>query len=136
MRFENDDDISRENKAIETFVRRFGGSYKKLDPNDVDFRIYDKNGIHVGYAEVKGRLRSIDQAYLLPIAVRKLVKLADKRFNAVVIWACDDGIIYANAKELQGDIKWGGRTPRDGAVNDQEFMAYFDKSVEFKTIRY
>ena len=50
-----------------------------------------------------------------------------------MIWACDDGIIYGQPSELDGYVKWGGRKPRDGAVNDQELMIYYDKQ---KTLRY
>ena len=72
----------------------------------------------------------------MPIAIRKLVKLCDKRLNPVMIWACDDGIIYAKVKDIYGDIRWGGRKPRAGAVNDEEVMAYYDKQRAFKYIRY
>ena len=35
-RFEEEKDLTREQKAIDFFVNRFNGSYKKLDPNDID----------------------------------------------------------------------------------------------------
>lgn len=136
MRFESNADLSREKRAIETFVRMFGGSYKKLDPNDVDYRVYDKDGELISFVEVKGRLRPYEKAYPLPVAARKLVKLADKRLNPVMIWACDDGIVYSRITSLLGTIKWGGRKPRAGSYNDQELMAYFDKADNFKYIPY
>ena len=136
MRLESEQDLKRERKAIETFVNVFGGSAKKLGPNDVDFKVFDKDNSLVAYAEVKGRLRVLSQAYPLPIAISKLVKLCDKRLNPVMIWACDDGIIYAKVKDIYGDIRWGGRKPRAGAVNDEEVMAYYDKQRAFKYIRY
>ena len=105
MRFETENDLTREKRAIQKFVDRFGGSFKKLDPNDVDYRVYDKNNRLIAYAEVKGRYRSLSQAYPLPIAARKVVKLCDKRLNPVVIWACDDGIIYGKPNEIQGDVR-------------------------------
>tara|TARA_B100001778_G_C18535885_1_gene605896 strand:+ start:874 stop:1287 length:414 start_codon:yes stop_codon:yes gene_type:complete len=133
MRFENNKDLVREKKAIEYFVKRFEGSYKKLGPNDVDYKVFDKDSNLIAYAEVKGRYRSLANCYPLPIACRKVVKLCDKRLNPVMIWACDDGIIYGQPSELDGYVKWGGRKPRDGAVNDQELMIYYDKQ---KTLRY
>tara|TARA_Y100000015_G_C2388738_1_gene88937 strand:- start:1034 stop:1447 length:414 start_codon:yes stop_codon:yes gene_type:complete len=136
MRFESEEDLKRERKAIETFVNVFGGSAKKLGPDDVDYKVFDKDNSLVAYAEVKGRLRVLSQAYPLPIAIRKLVKLCDKRLNPVMIWACDDGIIYAKVKDIYGDIRWGGRKPRQGAFNDEELMAYYDKQRAFKYIRY
>jgi hypothetical protein len=53
MRFESNTDLKRERVAIEKFVSRFGGTFKKLGPNDVDYRVYDKSGELIAYAEVK-----------------------------------------------------------------------------------
>ena len=133
MRFESEGDISRERRAVEYFVKRFEGSYKKLGPNDIDYKIFDKDKNLIAYAEVKGRYRSISNCYPLPVACRKVVKLCDKRLNPVIIWACDDGIVYGKPYELNGSVKWGGRKPREGAANDQELMIYYDKQ---KTLRY
>ena len=136
MIFEKEQDLIREKRAIELFVSTFGGSYKKLDPLDIDYKVFNKDGELIAYAEVKGRIRTMNAAYPLPIAVRKLVKLVDKRITAVVIWACEDGIIYGKVDKLYGDIRWGGRAPRDGSYNDAELMAYFDKQKELKYIRF
>lgn len=136
MIFENEQDLEREKKAITLFVNTFGGSFQKLDPFDIDYKIFDKEGKLIAYAEVKGRIRVIRDAYPLPIAARKLVKLADKRLNPVIIWACDDGIIYGKADRIVGEIMWGGRSPREGAVNDSELMVYYEKQKEFKYVRY
>ena len=136
MTFEKEIDLIREKKAIELFVSIFGGSFKKLDPHDIDYKVFDKDNNLIAYAEVKGRIRTMHSAYPLPIAARKLVKLIDKRITPVLIWACEDGIIYGKADKLQGEIKWGGRPPRDGAVNDNEMMVYYDKQKELKYIRY
>jgi hypothetical protein len=136
MTFETEIDLIREKKAIELFVSIFGGSYKKLDPHDIDYKVFDKDKNLIAYVEVKGRIRTMRSAYPLPISAKKLVKLIDKRLAPVLIWACEDGIIYGKANKLQGEIKWGGRTPRDGAVNDAEMMVYYDKQKELKYIRY
>jgi hypothetical protein len=136
MRFESNTDLEREKKAIQKFVSRFKGSFKKLDPNDIDYRVFDEKGKLIAYAEVKGRYRSIANAYPLPIAARKVVKLCDKRLNPVIIWACDDGIIYGKPTHLHGQVRWGGRKPREGAVNDEELMLYYDKQEEFRYFRY
>lgn len=136
MTFETEQDLIREKKAIETFVSLFGGSYKKLDPNDIDYKVFDKEGNLIAYVEVKGRIKTMRTAYPLPVAARKLVKLTDKRLAPVVIWACEDGIIYGKANKLKGEIKWGGRAPRDNSFNDNELMVYYDKQKELKYIRY
>jgi hypothetical protein len=134
--FETKNDLEREKRAIETFVNTFGGSYRKLDPFDIDYKIFDKDMNLIAYAEVKGRIKPMRMAYPLPISARKLVKLIDKRLVPVIIWACEDGIIYGKANNLVGEIRWGGRTPRDGSANDEEMMIYFDKQKEFKYIRF
>jgi hypothetical protein len=136
MTFETETDLLKEKKAIELFVSIFGGSYQKLDRNDIDFKVFDKDNKLIAYAEVKGRIRTIRDAYPLPISAKKLVKLIDKRVSPVIIWACDDGIIYGKADRLYGDIKWGGRPPRVGSANDAELMVYYDKQREFKYVRY
>ena len=124
MRFESKKDLDREVRAIDTFVNSFGGSYEKLGNNDIDFKVYDKNKNLISYVEVKGRLRSMENAFPLPVAARKLVKLADKRVNPVIIWACE------------GTIKYSGRKLRVGASNDLELMAYYNNNENFKIIKY
>jgi hypothetical protein len=136
MRFESKKDLERERKAMETFVNVFKGSFKKLGEHDVDYRVFDKSEKLIAYVEVKGRLRTMANAYPLPVALQKIVKLSAKRLNPVMIWACDDGIIYGKIDELVGSVKWGGRPPREGAYNDAELMAYYDKQKKLKYIRY
>lgn len=134
--FETEEDLRREKKAIELFVSLFGGSYQKLDPFDIDFKIFDKDKKLIGYAEVKGRIRTMRDAYPLPIAAKKIVKLIDKRLAPILIWSCEDGIIYGKANKLHGEIKWGGRPPRAGSSSDNELMVYYDNQKELKYIRF
>ena len=123
MRFETKEDLVRETKAIERFVKLFSGSYKKLGPNDIDFRVFDKDKKIVAYVEVKGKSSWLKQAF--PVYV------------AVVMWACNDGIVYAKVPDIIGEIRWGGRTDiRDEGINDQELMAYFDYQKSFKYLKY
>lgn len=136
MTFETEQDLAREKKAIELFVKIFDGSFKKLDPSDIDFKIFDKNGKLISYAEVKGRIRSLHDAYPLPISAKKLVKLVDKRITPVIIWACEDGIIYGKANELHGTLKFGGRTPRENTTSDSELMVYYDKQRGLRYVRF
>lgn len=136
MIFETETDLLRERKAIELFVSIFKGSYKKLGPLDIDYKVFDKDNNLIAYAEVSVRIRTMNAAYPLPISASKLVKLIDKRLNPVIVWACEDGIIYAQANKLVGEIKWGGRTPRDGSSNDAEMMVYYDKQRTMKYVRF
>lgn len=133
---ETEQDLIREKKAIETFVKTFGGSYQKLDPFDIDYKIFDENKKVIGYAEVKGRIRTMRDAYPLPISAHKVIKLIDKRLNPLIIWACEDGIIYGRPENLVGQVKQGGRPPREGTVNDIELMFYYDKQKSLKYIRF
>lgn len=134
--FEKDTDLVVEGRAIKTFVRVFGGSFKKLDQFDVDYRVFDKDGNLIAYAEVKGRNKLMSDAYPLPIAVRKISKLMDKRLNPVVIWDCIDGIIYGKLQDLVGEVRYGGRSPREGSVNDEELMVYYPKQKALKYIKF
>jgi hypothetical protein len=136
MIFETETDLIREKKAIELFVSIFNGSYKKLGQFDIDYKVSDDRGQLIAYVEVKGRIRSMKTAYPLPISAAKLVKLVEKRLNPVIVWACDDGIIYAQVNQLIGEIKWGGRPPREGSYNDAELMVYYDKQKCMKYVRY
>ena len=124
---ETEQDQIRERKAIEKFVSIFGGRYEKLSQNDIDYKVFDKDNKLIAYAEVTGRMRNISNAYPLPISCRKLVKLLDKRLNPVLIWACDDGIIYSKLKDIRGDIMYS---------NDIDLMAYYEKKKYFKYVRY
>ena len=134
--FETEEDKLRENKAIQKFVSLFDGRYEKLGPHDVDFKVYDSNNKLIAYAEVKGRLSNMSTAYPLQVACRKIVKLADKRLNPVIIWACDDGIIYGKLKEIKGSIMFSGRNVRKGSTNDQEMMVYYQKQKSLKYMRF
>ena len=138
MRFEKQTDLQREKKAIQLFVGSFNGSYIKLGGNDIDFTILKKDGTVIGYAEVKGRNRTMEDAFPLPVAARKIVKLMDKSKNVepVIIWACLDGIIYGKIKQLGGVLKVGGRMPREHAANDIEAMVYYYETVYLKKIKY
>jgi hypothetical protein len=136
MMFESELDINRERRAIELFAKTFNLKYVKLSQNDVDYKILGINGAVIGYVEVKGRIRHMADAFPLPIAIRKLVKLMDKRMKPIVVWACEDGIFYADITKIRGTVIFGGRAPRNGASNDEEMMAYYDKQSNIRYIRY
>ena len=126
MRLESEEELRREKKAIELFVSMFSGSFQKLDPNDVDYKIFDKDKKLIAYAEVRSRFKSIYDAYPLPISAKKMVKLMDKRLNPVVIWSCDDGIIYSKISHLTGTVQF----------ESDDFVLYFDKQKSMKYVRF
>ena len=135
-RFEKPNDRYRELKAITKFVERFNGSFKKLDPLDIDYRVYNKEGNIIAYVEVKGRFKDMADAYPLPVSATKVTKLCAKRLNPVLVWACEDGIIYGKVKEIVGEVRWGGRKPRKGWYSDEELMLYYSKQKTFKYAKY
>jgi hypothetical protein len=116
----------REKRAIDLFVSLFNGSYQKLDPNDIDYKVFDQDKNLIAYAEVVSVVRVMREAYPLPIDAKKLIKLADKRLNPVVIWSCEDGIIYCKTNKLDGTIKW----------EEDEFTVYAEKVRAMKYIRF
>ena len=126
LSLESEEEIRREKKAIELFVSLFNGSFQKLDPNDVDYKIFDKDKKLIAYAEVRSRFKSIYDAYPLPISAKKMVKLMDKRLNPVVIWSCDDGIIYSKISHLTGTVQF----------ESDDFVMYFDKQKSMKYVRF
>jgi hypothetical protein len=126
LNLESEEELRREKKAIELFVSLFNGSFQKLDPNDIDYKIFDKDKKLIAYAEVRSRFKSIYDAYPLPISAKKMVKLMDKRLNPVVIWSCDDGIIYSKISHLTGTVQF----------ESDDFVMYFDKQKSMKYVRF
>lgn len=126
----------KKEKAINTFVKIFGGSYQRLSPQDIDYRVYDSNKNIIAYVEVVIRNRTIKEAYPLYIQAPRIVKLTDKRLNPVIVWACEDGIIYGKVKELYGEIKWGGLPPQPESNINNELVCYYVKQKHCKYIKY
>lgn len=124
--FEQDQDISKEKKAVEIYLRRIGGSYKKLSPDDVDFRIIGENKSTIGYAEVSVLDTEMKDSFPLMVQARKIIKLRDKRLHAVMIWSCIDGIYYLPIEGLVGRATWS---------DEGELMLSFDNKKLFKYVR-
>jgi hypothetical protein len=124
--FEQDQDIKKEKKASELYLRRLGGSYKKLSKDDVDFRIQGENGAVIGYAEVKVLDTEMKDSFPLMVEARKIIKLRDKRLHAVMIWSCIDGIYYLPIEGLVGRALWS---------EEEELMLSFDNKKLFKYVR-
>jgi len=117
-------------KAIESFVNRFKGSYKKLSPNDVSYRIYDKDKNLIAYVQVESSNKLLKNAYPLEISAAKATKLCAKRLNPTIVWACKDGILYSKIENIKGEVAWGGKELRE------ELMMYFPKQKSIKYICY
>jgi len=121
--------FEREQKAITTFVNTFGGSFKKLDPQDVDYKIFDKHGNLIAYAEVNSIIKTMRNAYPLSAPAKKIVKLIDKRLPPVAIWWCEDGIIYGKANKLRGEVIYDNSSLL-------ELIIYYERQKEFKYVRF
>ena len=124
--FEQDQDISKEKKAVELYLRRIGGSHKKLSPDDVDFRIIGENKSTIGYAEVSVLDTEMKDSFPLMVKARKIIKLRDKRLHAVMIWSCIDGIYYLPIEGLVGRASWS---------DEGELMLSFDNKKLFKYVK-
>jgi len=133
MRFETNKDLQNELDAITLYCEVFNSSFEKLGENDIDYRVTKLNRIQ--HIEVKGRNRKIENAFPLPIAARKVVKLVDKKTEPIVIWNCFDGLIICDLSQVKASGMIGGRKPRMGASNDQEYMLYFEKQDNFYCIK-
>ena len=135
IRFETQQDVDREVKAIDALCSKYGFTYEKLGKWDLDFRIF-RNRKFIGYVEVKGRNKDIVNAYSLPLAQRKYKKMMIEEGHKVIIWACYDGIIYGDLSKLLYVERQGGRKPREGSANDVEMMHYYVDQVNLNTIKY
>jgi hypothetical protein len=124
--FEQDQDIKKEKTAMDLYLRRLGGTYRKLGTDDVDFRIQGETGAVVGYAEVKILDTEMKDSFPLMVEARKIIKLRDKRLHAVMIWSCIDGIYYLPIEGLVGRALWS---------EEEELMLSFDNKKLFKYVR-
>tara|TARA_B110000908_G_scaffold163862_1_gene211013 strand:+ start:2266 stop:2700 length:435 start_codon:yes stop_codon:yes gene_type:complete len=134
MRFENQEDLDREEKAIKLFTSRYNYNYKKLGDYDLDFLITKQDSTVIGTAEVKGRKRFLKDQSNLPLAERKYNKIMKVKKAKIIIWAFKDGIIYCQLNKLKGIKKIGGRKPRQGSFNDIESMYYYNRKTNNKVL--
>lgn len=131
----NEEIQRRKHKAIETFIATFGGTYQAQVKGDIDYKIF-RDGELLAYLEVVPRYKTIATAYPLVMQASRMLKLIEKRHNPVVLWACDDGVIYARAKNIDGQIKWGSSLPHLDLAEHGELMCYYAKQKHFKYIKY
>ena len=104
MIFNGDDDKPRQNKAISKFTESFSGSFKRLSPIDVDYRIYNKDGEIIAYAQVICVYDTISKSKQLEVLADKAVRVTNKMMNPIIIWAFDDGIAYIKLKNSEGRV--------------------------------
>lgn len=129
------EDKLREKLAIDTYVSLFGGTYTKLGPSDIDYKVFDKDGELIGYVEVVPRIKSISTSYPLPIEAERLVRLINKRLEPTIVWSCEDGIVYAKVNKIVGMILKPSKVTYKQHAPDQ-MMVYYEKQKEIKYVRY
>ena len=134
MRFETQEDLDREEKAIKLFTSKYNYNYKKLGDYDLDFLITKQDGGIVGTAEVKGRKRYLQDQSDLPLAERKYKKIMKAKNAKIIIWAFKDGITFCQLDKLEGTKTIGGRKPREGSFNDIEPMYYYNRKINNKVL--
>lgn len=120
----------KKQRAINTFVSLFGGSYELLSSSDVYCKVFDNQRNLIAYAEVVEVVSTVSMATQLMIPAKRLLKVYEKRLTPTVIWSCEDGIIYAKINEIQGYIS--SRTQS----NPNELMCVYDRDKKFKYVRY
>jgi len=137
MIFETEEDLDREKKAIKKFCILYDLSYKKLSKFDVDFMIFNSDGDHIGFVEVKGRPNdNVDDVGFLTLSLSKACKLQSKRLNPIIVWALNDGIIFSKLNKLTGTVVHGGRSKREGSTNDAELLIRYKKQQSMVTEKY
>ena len=127
LRMEAAHHVARQQKAIECLMSHelWFDSYINLgdfqDFVPIDYLLV-LNSRPVGSCEVKGRSKNISEAFPLPISVRKYRNCVNgnsqpwrvgSNASNLIVWACDDGLIYGQAREIvTGKIETGGRSDR------------------------
>lgn len=124
---------SKESKAIDTFVKVFKGSHARVNQSSLQYKILDSDKTPIAYAHVAVCNKVISNAYPLMITANDISSVVSKRLNPIIIWACDDGIIYGKIKEIYGEIKWGRVLPH---LLHSELICFYEKQKYFKYIKY
>ncbi len=124
---------SRKDKAIQKYVDVIGGSYSSIGMIDVDYKVMDSLGNLIGYVSIVEWSDLIRTSLVLSAPLRDIVKLSDKRLNPVIVWACDDGIVYANLWDIKGVCKFGSGRRRSEL---DDMYAHYDRQKSMRYIRY
>ena len=126
MKFENKENKLREQETLKTFANNFGLTFAKHpEYAHIDAALYN-NGSLIGFAEVKGVHKSIEDSNDVIVSMRKIIRAQalqiDSRLPVAIIWAFNDGIVYERINNLKGIFYYGGRKVREGSTFDQEML--------------
>ena len=126
MKFENKENKLREQETLKTFANHFGLTFAKHpEYAHIDAALYN-NGSLVGFAEVKGVHKSIEDSNDVIVSMRKIVRgqmlQVQSNLPVAILWAFNDGIVYERINNLKGIFYYGGRKVREGSTFDQEML--------------
>ena len=126
MKFENKANKLREQETLKTFANHFGLTFAKHpEYAHIDAALYN-NGSLIGFAEVKGVHKSIEDSNDVIVSMRKIVRgqmlQVQSNLPVAILWAFNDGIVYERINNLKGIFYYGGRKVREGSTFDQEML--------------
>ena len=126
MKFENKENKLREQETLKTFANNFGLTFAKHpEYAHIDAALYN-NGSLIGFAEVKGVHKSIEDSNDVIVSMRKIVRgqmlQVQSNLPVAILWAFNDGIVYERINNLKGIFYYGGRKVREGSTFDQEML--------------
>lgn len=130
-KFESNSDLAKEHQTIGVFCETYNTNFTKLPDWEIDYLV-SKKGKAKCFVEVKNYTFDFDKYDTCMISLIKIGKMIKaKDYLPVVLlmrWGCGTKG-WINLTDIKGEIKWGGRKPRDGAANDQEFLIYYPRSA-------
>jgi hypothetical protein len=138
--FETENDLYNEEVTVKAFCDKFNINYGKQAHFDIDFFI-SKDGKQIGEVEVKCYNVPHDKYPTQILSSRKYLTMMarcfafartdEREYRPILLCRYSDGeILYCNFRTIIGKIEFpqiGGRKPREGAVNDIEWVVRIPK---------
>jgi len=129
-KFESNQDITAEKKLLHDFCTYYKYEGTKLPQWEIDYLVH-RQGKAIGFVEIKNYTSTFDKYDRGMLSLIKLNKMisSHKYLPTLLLmsWACGTKG-WIGLDDIKGEIKWGGRKPRDGSANDMEFVIYFPKT--------
>jgi|LakMenEpi03Aug12_release.lakeMendotaPanAssembly.Ray.scaffolds.fasta_scaffold92680_3 hypothetical protein len=123
MIFETETDLLNELEIIKKIAGK--NEFKKLDRFGLDYEIPGK-----AFIEIKKYKTDFEKYQSVIVSCIKLVKMqeASKFLPTYLFIQYLDKLVYIDSKNIEGELKKGGRVERKGSTNDKEFLVYVPKS--------
>tara|TARA_B100001245_G_C22786005_1_gene379346 strand:- start:325 stop:750 length:426 start_codon:yes stop_codon:yes gene_type:complete len=124
--FETQEDLEKEEEVVKRFADKGGFGYRKLARSTLDYALI-KNNNAVCFLEIKCFNSKHDEYKCKISSLYKWEKMQEFEKLLPVYFVChhSDGVVlYIRAKDIIGDVKWSGRQPRAGSMNDEEFCIF------------